>query len=54
MLRALAPVASRLVAGDVVEVSPPYDVAGLTASLGANMAFELMALIALGLRDSGR
>jgi guanidinopropionase len=49
MLRRLAPLADRLVAADVVEVSPPYDVAGITASVGANVAFELMALIALGL-----
>ena len=49
VLRALAPLAERLVAGDVVEVSPPYDHANLTASVGANMAFELMALMALGL-----
>lgn len=50
MLRRLAPLAPRIVAGDVVEVSPPYDVVNVTASVGANMAFELMALIALGLR----
>ena len=47
LLRALAPVAGRIVAGDVVEVSPPYDHAGLTASAAANVAFELMALMAL-------
>jgi agmatinase len=52
MLRRLAPLAGRLVAADVVEVSPPYDVAGITASVGANVAFELMALIALGLRTT--
>jgi len=50
ILRGLAPLAPRIVGGDVVEVSPPYDVAALTATVGANMAFELMALIALGLR----
>jgi agmatinase len=50
MLRRVAPVAPRLVAADVVEVSPPFDVANVTASVGANIAFELMSLIALGLR----
>jgi agmatinase len=53
MLRALAPAAERMVAADVVEVSPPYDHAGITASVGANMAFELMALMALGVRGRG-
>ena len=50
MLRRLAGDASGIVAADVVEVSPPYDVANVTASVGANIAFELMSLIALGLR----
>ena len=31
---------------DIVEVSPPFDVAGLTALAGATMAFELVCVIA--------
>ena len=50
LLRGLAPLAGRIVAADVVEVSPPYDHAGITASAGAAAAYELCALLALGLR----
>ena len=35
-----------IVGADVVEVSPPFDVAGLTALAGATMAFELVCIIA--------
>lgn len=34
----------RLVGGDVVEVSPPYDHAGITAVAGAHVAMELLCL----------
>jgi len=33
-----------LAGGDVVEVSPPYDQAGITAIAGAHVAYELIAL----------
>ncbi|MEA5162077.1 agmatinase [Cereibacter johrii] len=33
-----------LVGGDVVEVSPPYDSAGITAVAGAHVAYELICL----------
>ena len=33
-----------LVGGDVVEVSPPYDHAGITAVAGAHVAMELLCL----------
>ena len=36
-----------LAAGDVVEVSPPYDPAGATAVAAANVAFELVSLLSL-------
>jgi guanidinopropionase len=35
-----------IVAADVVEVSPPFDVGGLTALAGATMMFELMCVMA--------
>ena len=38
----------RLVGGDVVEVSPAYDHAELTALAAANVVYELLGLIALG------
>ena len=38
---------TRLVGCDVVEVSPPYDAPGqVTALLGANVAWESLALVA--------
>ena len=44
----------RIVGGDVVEVSPPYDGAGqITALAAATLAHDLLHLVALG-RDSGR
>lgn len=45
LLRGLAGV--HLVAADVVEVLPAYDPAGVTALLGANVAYELLSLLAL-------
>ena len=35
-----------LVGADVVEVSPPFDVGGLTALNGASMMFELLCVLA--------
>ena len=32
--------------GDVVEVSPPYDVGGITAINGATVMFELLCVMA--------
>jgi agmatinase len=37
-----------IVAFDIVEVSPPYDVSGLTSMLAANVLFELLSVIAAG------
>jgi agmatinase len=42
ILRRLA--GARFVGGDVVEVSPPYDVAEITALAGATVAWEYLAL----------
>ena len=36
-----------IVAADVVEVAPPFDVGGRTALVGATMMFELLYVIAL-------
>lgn len=47
MLRLLAGV--DIVAADVVEVAPPFDLAGLTALAGATVAFELLCVMASGL-----
>jgi agmatinase len=38
-------------AADVVEVSPPYDPSGATAVAGANVAYELLGLLVISLRD---
>ena len=35
-----------VVGSDVVEVAPPFDVAGLTALTGATIAFELLCVMA--------
>jgi guanidinopropionase len=35
-----------IIGADVVEVSPPFDVGGLTALVGATMMFELLSVIA--------
>ncbi len=45
LLRALAGLP--LVGADIVELCPPYDAGEITAILGANLAFELLALMAL-------
>lgn len=37
----------RLIGGDLVEVCPPYDPAGITAILAANLVFEMLSLLAL-------
>jgi len=34
------------VGADVVEVSPPFDVGGATALVGATMMFELLCILA--------
>ena len=44
LVRRLAGV--NIVGADVVEVAPPFDVAGMTALLGATMMFELLCVIA--------
>jgi agmatinase len=49
ILRALAD-DPRIVSADVVEVSPPYDHGGVTAIVAANVAFELVCLLALARR----
>jgi len=46
MIRGLAGL--RIVGADVVEVSPPFDVGGITALAGATMMFELLSAIAAG------
>jgi agmatinase len=38
---------------DVVEVIPAYDPAGQTANLAANLAYEMLSLVALRRRDEG-
>ena len=47
MVRALAGV--DIVGADVVEVSPPFDVGGMTALAGATMMFELLCVMASNL-----
>ena len=51
ILRALAGI--RLLGGDVVEVSPPYDPAGITAIAGAHVATDLLCLWAWTRRGTG-
>lgn len=34
-----------IVGGDLVEVSPPYDIAGKTAYMGANILYEMLCLL---------
>jgi agmatinase len=51
ILRGLAGV--RVVGGDVVEVSPPYDTTGATAIAGAHVAMELICLYCWALREKG-
>ena len=50
MVRGLAGL--NIVGADVVEVSPPFDVGGLTALTGATILFELLCIIADGIRAS--
>jgi guanidinopropionase len=45
LLRRLSAV--NLVGADVVEVSPPFDLGGATAYLGANVMFEILCLMAV-------
>ena len=45
-LRGLTELQAGIAAGDVVEVSPPYDTSGITALAGANLAWELLCLLA--------
>jgi agmatinase len=47
VLYGLAGPGIEVVAGDVVEVAPPYDPAGTAALVGSNLVFELVSLIAL-------
>ena len=51
MLRLLAGL--DIVGADVVEVSPPFDLGGMTALAGATMLFELLCVIAAGGRGVG-
>ncbi len=44
LLRALQ--VSNLVGADIVEISPPFDLAGLTALAGVDAAFEILCLMA--------
>jgi agmatinase len=46
LLSGLAGLELEIAGADVVEVSPPYDPAGVTAVAAANAAFELVALLA--------
>lgn len=43
----------RLVGGDVVEVSPPFDPSGVTALVGATMMYEILCLLAEGRAATG-
>ncbi|SEI16170.1 guanidinopropionase [Rhizobium tibeticum] len=49
MIRLLTGV--QIVGADVVEVSPPFDLAGMTALAGATMMFELLCVIAKQVGD---
>ena len=37
---------ARIIGGDVVEVSPPYDLANMTSLLGASLLYEILCLVA--------
>lgn len=41
----------RFVGGDLVEVSPPFDVGGITAFNGASILFEILCLLVAGRRS---
>jgi arginase family enzyme len=45
LLRGLAGL--EIVGFDIVEVSPPYDVSGITSMLAANVLFELLSVLSL-------
>ena len=51
MVRGLAGL--NIIGADVVEVSPPFDIGGLTALTGATVLFELLCVIAAGLAVRG-
>jgi guanidinobutyrase len=34
-----------IVGGDLVEISPPYDLSGNTALVGANLLFEMLCIL---------
>ena len=44
---------TRLVGADVVEVSPPYDNAQLTAIAASHVAYDLISLMAIGAEEAG-
>jgi agmatinase len=46
LLRGLTELRAGIAAADVVEVSPPYDPSGITALAAANMAWEVLCLLA--------
>ena len=50
ILRGLAGLDLDIVSADVVEVSPPYDPAGTTASAAAAAAYDLIGLMARSAR----
>lgn len=54
MVRGLQSMSASIVAADVVEVSPPFDVAGVTAGIAANLAYDLIALLAMARSDASR
>ena len=43
-----------IVGADMVEVSPPFDVGGITALNGATIMFELLCVMAEGLKSGGK
>ena len=51
MLRSLAGI--DIVGADVVEVSPPFDIGGMTALAGATMMFELLCVMAANMVKAG-
>lgn len=44
----------RLIGGDIVEVSPPFDHSGITSILAANLAFEMLSLLAVQKLEPGK
>lgn len=46
IVRGLDQIDTRIAAADVVEVSPPYDPSGVTALAAANVAYDLIGLLA--------